>query len=371
MCAYSKVPWPGCDLLGMEKTVVYIYLHLALIRWDIFAWTMENKFNVLVSSFRFIWIPTLWVYCPIICFISINAGTVIRWQIIDLLRGLDRCIGVWKWNESGFRPPLFTYRLNWARRTSRGWWDDWDDTVLQTHNSKFESWRSQAEHAPSRSRRLPTILTFTRGWRRNIFVSFKPPRPGTEPRTLMCNAAVLTTTLGVWKHKLIRKSQDRHNIIIIILRQKKTLRTINLAPVAETGFSHRLTAYKIVGHFFGLSYRNISGSNQVNIFFRISNISVPCPHAQLRGGTVIKNLWTFFGPWGRDLSQSPPCWIFRVKQIHPSTASERTTRQPFIHLFTVLKYLKTALENEYAWSLSGYVIFSTARFGSASQQALT
>ena len=31
---------------------------------------------------------------------------------------------------------------------------------------------------------LPTILTFTRGWGRNIFVSFKPPTPGTEPRTL-------------------------------------------------------------------------------------------------------------------------------------------------------------------------------------------
>ena len=87
----------------------------------------------------------------------------------------------------------------------------------------------------------------------------------------------------------------------------------------------RLTAYKIVGHFFGLSYRQISGSNLVeNSFFRISNISVPCPHAQLRGRTVIKKLWTFFGPWGRDHSQSPPCWIFRVKQIHPSTASERT-----------------------------------------------
>ena len=39
-----------------------------------------------------------------------------------------------------------------------------------------------------------------------------------------------------------------------------------LTPVA--GFSHRLTAYKIVGHFFGLSYRKISGSNQVkNSFF--------------------------------------------------------------------------------------------------------
>ena len=77
-----------------------------------------------------------------------------------------------KWNESGFRPPLCTYRLNWARRTSWGWWDDWDDTVLQTQGSKFEPWRSEAEHATSRSRRLPTILTFTRGWGRNIFCFF-------------------------------------------------------------------------------------------------------------------------------------------------------------------------------------------------------
>ena len=68
----------------------------------------------------------------------------------------------WKWNESGFRPPLCTYRLNWARRTSWGWWDDWDDTVLQTQDSKFEPWRSEAEHATSRSRRLPTILTYSR-----------------------------------------------------------------------------------------------------------------------------------------------------------------------------------------------------------------
>ena len=101
-----------------------------------------------------------------------------------------------KWNESGFRPPLCTYRLNWARKTSWGWWDDWDDTVLQTQDSKFEPRRSEAEHATSRSRRLPTILTFTRGWGRNIFVFFKPPRPGTEPRTLAWKAAVLTTTLG-------------------------------------------------------------------------------------------------------------------------------------------------------------------------------
>ena len=114
-----------------------------------------------------------------------------------------------------------------------------------------------------------------------------------------------------------------HCLLYDILR--KEIYDEAIAPVAETGFSHRLTAYTIVGHFFGLSYRNISGDNRSkNIFFRISNISVPCSHAQLECRKVIKKLWTFFGPWGRDRSQSPPCWIFRVKQIHQST--ERTTR---------------------------------------------
>ena len=85
-----------------------------------------------------------------------------------------------KWNESGFRPPLCTYRLNWARRTSWGWWDDWDDTVLKTQDSKFEPWRSEAEHATSRSQRLPTILTFTRGWGRNIFCFFQTAETGVK-----------------------------------------------------------------------------------------------------------------------------------------------------------------------------------------------
>ena len=109
-----------------------------------------------------------------------------------------------KWNESGFRPPLCTYGLNWARRTSSGWWDD---PVLQIQDSKLEPWRSEAEHATSRSRRLPTILSFTLWMERNIFVSFKPPRPGTEPRTLAWKVAVLTTTLGPppwWKRKALK-----------------------------------------------------------------------------------------------------------------------------------------------------------------------
>ena len=80
-----------------------------------------------------------------------------------------------EWNESGFRPLLCTYRLNWARRTSCGWWVEWDDTSLQTQDSKFKPWRSEVEHATSRSRKLPTTLSFTSGWGRNICVSFKLP----------------------------------------------------------------------------------------------------------------------------------------------------------------------------------------------------
>ena len=30
-----------------------------------------------------------------------------------------------KWNEWGFRPPLWACRLNWTRRTCWGWWDEW------------------------------------------------------------------------------------------------------------------------------------------------------------------------------------------------------------------------------------------------------
>ena len=45
-----------------------------------------------------------------------------------------------KWNEWGFRPPVCTYRLNWARRTSWGWMRWPDDTTLQTQDSKFGPW---------------------------------------------------------------------------------------------------------------------------------------------------------------------------------------------------------------------------------------
>ena len=44
-----------------------------------------------------------------------------------------------------------------------------------------------------------------------FFVSFKPPRPGTEPRTLAWKAAVLTTTLGPppWSEWFTSKTHQR------------------------------------------------------------------------------------------------------------------------------------------------------------------
>ena len=53
--------------------------------------------------------------------------------------------------EWGYMPPLYKYRLNWVRKTSWGWWDERDDTALQTQDSKFG-------HATSRSQRFLAIL---------------------------------------------------------------------------------------------------------------------------------------------------------------------------------------------------------------------
>ena len=103
-----------------------------------------------------------------------------------------------KWNEWGFRPPLCTYRINWAMRTPWGWWDEWDDTALQTQDSKFKPWRSQAEHATSRSRRLPTILNHYEWAGKKHFVSLKlEGRSGVRNCDLrFSKQAALTTAPG-------------------------------------------------------------------------------------------------------------------------------------------------------------------------------
>ena len=81
-----------------------------------------------------------------------------------------------KWNEWGFRPPLCKYRLNWARRTTWGWSDEWDDATLQTHDTKFE-----AEQTTSWSRRLPTIFNLYEWAETFCFFETWRPERGTNP----------------------------------------------------------------------------------------------------------------------------------------------------------------------------------------------
>ena len=95
-------------------------------------------------------------------------------------------------------PHLCTYRLNLARITCWRWWDEWEDTALQTRDSKFVTWRSEAEHATSRSRRLPTILSHYEWAEKKHFVSLKiEGQSGIRTRDLrLSKQAALTTALG-------------------------------------------------------------------------------------------------------------------------------------------------------------------------------
>ena len=141
--------------------LVQVLAHLSICT-NIYALTLAH------------WALHFWIDIIFVCQIqthSVCPGNTLNWFFVGFK---------WKWNESGFRPLLRTYRLNWARRTYWGWWDEWDGTALQTQDLKFKPWKSKARHATSRSRRLPKI-SFTSGWGRNIFGSFKPPGPGNGP----------------------------------------------------------------------------------------------------------------------------------------------------------------------------------------------
>ena len=79
---------------------------------------------------------------------------------INLLSML--CSQLSKWNEMKwmvFNPHLCKYRPNWAKKTSCGWWDEWEDTALQTQDSTFDPWRSEAE------REKYVYFTKLHGWK--------------------------------------------------------------------------------------------------------------------------------------------------------------------------------------------------------------
>ena len=87
-----------------------------------------------------------------------------------------------KWNEWGFRPLLCTCRLNWAGRTSWGWWDEWDDTALHTQDSKWNLGDLRPSSLPPGHGGSPQYIIFTSERGRNIlFLQDLNARVGFEP----------------------------------------------------------------------------------------------------------------------------------------------------------------------------------------------
>ena len=94
-----------------------------------------------------------------------------------------------KWNESGFRPPLCRYspedgKMIEMTLSSRHRIRNLSPGGLRPSTLPLGHWGS------------PQYWLSHVDGEETFFVSFKPPRPGTEPRTLAWKAAVLTTTLG-------------------------------------------------------------------------------------------------------------------------------------------------------------------------------
>ena len=100
-----------------------------------------------------------------------------------------------------------------------------------------------------------------------FFVSFKPPRPGTEPRTLAWKAAVLTTTLGpppYGSSAIIKMFSDSAGIIFI--RQNLTsmhvrFRRRKTVPALK---GLKLCHSCIYGPLVGKGFRNSENQLQMN-----------------------------------------------------------------------------------------------------------
>ena len=111
----------GCILVSLETDMTY--------KSDMFDGRhFSSEFNKLISLLDVL--------------ISLHPRV---WELSDNTRHLP-CLPVYiydlwgiiskwnemKWNEWDVLCHLYTCTLNFARRTSWGWWDKWDDTAIQT-----------------------------------------------------------------------------------------------------------------------------------------------------------------------------------------------------------------------------------------------
>ena len=105
-------------------------------------------------------------------------------------------------------------------------WDEWDNTALQTQDSKFDSGRFEVELATFRLRRLPTIFNLCEwaGKKLFFFETWMPER-GSKPRSPTFQAGSFnhctgpTPVLRQMDHS-VRKTDNvlcTPNILIVVL----------------------------------------------------------------------------------------------------------------------------------------------------------
>ena len=105
----------------------------------------------------------------------------------------------------------------------------------------------------------------------------------------------------------IKASANPATLVVIVYSEAlvRGATTSGVAPVAETGFSHRLNVYKIIRLFFGLSYLNISVNNQVENSFFLESVTFQF-HARMLSSEVAQSLksYGYFPDLGVDITLS-------------------------------------------------------------------
>ena len=93
----------------------------------------------------------------------------------------------------------------------------------------------------------------------------------------------------------------------------------NIVPMAETGFSHRLTPYKIVEHFFGRSYRRLAYSLTIKTWVLNHRFFFLFSHAHFYSDLCDKNKRVC----SSIQLKKKICWVQDVRCInHPSIGGE-------------------------------------------------
>ena len=128
------------------------------------------------SALRNMFVIATWLAIestPLCCWIVCDAISSFKWIKNNIICLKTYIYGLRSTRvNSSMIKSLFTYRLNWAKRTSSGWWDEWYDTALQTQDSKFVPWRSKAEHNIESLRVSGKTILFL--WHWTARVGFEP-----------------------------------------------------------------------------------------------------------------------------------------------------------------------------------------------------